>query len=380
MITSEDGPLARDARDAGRLWLLCPRRSPLGYLFRLARLLRRLRPQVAHAHSGRLACLAARLAGVPLILETRHGVFEQNRPLYRRFPALARWEGWKCRLAHRTLCVCAADARWLERAGGLPRRRLAVALNGVPPAGDGPSTAADARRVRRDARRREWDLPREEPILGFVGRLAGQKAPERVLELLARLAAGRNATGAAAADAEPRDGGPEGAATGPEGAAAGPDGAATVPLAVFCGDGPLQEELRRLADALGIAHRVRYLGEVPDARRILPAFDLLLLPSRFEGLPYAILEALAEGVPVLATPVAGVPEALSGPVLSASVLAWDPQDWAQRARTLLRAPAAERWREAAAARAASLTEDRMLAEIAAVYGAPPAGVAEKPAF
>ena len=75
---------------------------------------------------------------------------------------------------------------------------------------------------------------------------------------------------------------------------------------VVVGSGPLERSLRVMADLLGIANKVLWLGEDRDGKCLLPAFDLLALPSRYEGLPYVTLEALSAGLPVVATATAGV--------------------------------------------------------------------------
>ena len=74
------------------------------------------------------------------------------------------------------------------------------------------------------------------------------------------------------------------------------------------GDGPERAVLRRLATALGVAHAVRFAGYVPDARRLIAGHRALVHAARAENLPLALVEALAEGVPVFAVPVGGVPE------------------------------------------------------------------------
>jgi glycosyltransferase involved in cell wall biosynthesis len=76
-------------------------------------------------------------------------------------------------------------------------------------------------------------------------------------------------------------------------------------LEVF-GDGPLRPELEKQAEELGVD--VRFHGDVPNARQRLEAADLLVLPSRGDNLPVAVLEAMAAAVPVVATRVGGVPE------------------------------------------------------------------------
>ena len=71
LITSERGELTRMASDSGAISTVIPRPGRLSYLIRLTAHFRRTRPDVVHAHSGRLPCLAARLARVPWVLDTR---------------------------------------------------------------------------------------------------------------------------------------------------------------------------------------------------------------------------------------------------------------------------------------------------------------------
>jgi glycosyltransferase involved in cell wall biosynthesis len=76
----------------------------------------------------------------------------------------------------------------------------------------------------------------------------------------------------------------------------------------IAGDGPERGRLERLAAELGVANRVRFLGELPDAHELLAEAHILAHAARSEGLSNAILEAMAEGVPVVATPVGATPE------------------------------------------------------------------------
>lgn len=79
----------------------------------------------------------------------------------------------------------------------------------------------------------------------------------------------------------------------------------------FVGDGADRPALERMAAELGVAGRVTFHGIVPDAARLLRAFDALALSSRTEGTPMVLLEAMAAGVPVAATRVGGVPDVVS---------------------------------------------------------------------
>jgi glycosyltransferase involved in cell wall biosynthesis len=92
--------------------------------------------------------------------------------------------------------------------------------------------------------------------------------------------------------------------------------AATTPEAgnvkfVAVGRGPLEPDLRALRDELGLGARFEFLGFRPDAVELMTAFDIFCLPSHHEGLPIALMEALALGLPVVATRVGGVEELVS---------------------------------------------------------------------
>ncbi|MBN2104190.1 glycosyltransferase [bacterium] len=79
---------------------------------------------------------------------------------------------------------------------------------------------------------------------------------------------------------------------------------------IFIGDGPLRDELSRQAESLGVRKSIHFLGFRKDIPRLLLNLDLFILPSLYEGLPNAVLEAMACGLPVVATSVDGTPEAI----------------------------------------------------------------------
>lgn len=79
---------------------------------------------------------------------------------------------------------------------------------------------------------------------------------------------------------------------------------------IFIGDGPLHSELDRLVRSLGVSEAVHFLGFRKDIPRLLRNLDLFVLPSMYEGLPNVVLEAMACGLPVIATAVDGTPEAV----------------------------------------------------------------------
>ncbi len=79
-------------------------------------------------------------------------------------------------------------------------------------------------------------------------------------------------------------------------------------LLVIAGSGPLDAELRQLAKQLGLTDRICFLGQIPQARRLFSAFDLFVLTSDHEPFGMVLLEAMAAGVPVMATDCGGAPE------------------------------------------------------------------------
>ncbi len=102
---------------------------------------------------------------------------------------------------------------------------------------------------------------------------------------------------------------------------------------VFAGDGPLRESLEAQARSLGIGDRVRFLGFRDDVPALLAAFDVFVLPSLYEGLPNAVLEAMACGRPVVATAVDGTPEVVEDGVTGLLV---PPRDPARLSEALLK--------------------------------------------
>lgn len=87
---------------------------------------------------------------------------------------------------------------------------------------------------------------------------------------------------------------------------------------IWVGTGTLFPRLQAVANELGVTERIKFLGERSDIPDLLDAADIFILPSQFEGMPLAIMEAMAKGKPVIATAVSGIPEELgdTGKLLS----------------------------------------------------------------
>jgi glycosyltransferase involved in cell wall biosynthesis len=108
------------------------------------------------------------------------------------------------------------------------------------------------------------------------------------------------------------------------------------------GEGPLEGRLRRQAAALGIADRVSFLGYVRDPERVLASAQVFALCSRSEGFPRSILEAMRAGLPVVASAVGGVPEAVSEPYTGHLATPGDPVAFAEALAPLLKDTALRR--------------------------------------
>lgn len=215
-----------------------------------------------HGHSSKGGAVA-RLAA----FGTRAAAFYTLHGLIMMDPGLPRWK-WlmyltiELTLARRTsrvIAVSPEEARAAVRLGFGPSRVVLI-----------PNGVRELNLTPRAEARRSLGVADDAILVGFVGRLVEQKAPEILIHAIARAVK-------------------------------------VVPQArlVIVGDGPLGPPLRRLAEQLQVTDEIHWLGEC-DARQYLAAFDAFALPSRKEGLPYVILEALAAGLPVVATDSAGV--------------------------------------------------------------------------
>jgi glycosyltransferase involved in cell wall biosynthesis len=241
-----------------------PRRGhgDLGRVLALRRTLGELGPAILHTVLWSANCyarLAAVGLGIPRVITAERNVI-----------ARPRWEVAVERgldpMTDVYLVNAAAVARELER-HGLPGAKMRVVRNGVD-LGRFPRFAVERREARATL-----GFPPERRLVAQVGRLAPQKDYPTYLRAAAVVATRH------------------------------PD----VDFLVI-GNGPEHEALERLAGELGIGGRVRWLGLRHDVPAILAAVDVLVLASRFEGLPNVVIEAMAAGAAVVATDVGGCRE------------------------------------------------------------------------
>jgi glycosyltransferase involved in cell wall biosynthesis len=116
----------------------------------------------------------------------------------------------------------------------------------------------------------------------------------------------------------------------------------TAVTAVIAGDGPLKDQLRQQAAALGLGDAVRFLGHRTDVETVLAAADVFVLSSESEGLSNTILEAMAAGLPVVATSVGGADEIIQDGVTGRLVPSGSPVKMAEALASMLGDPAVRR--------------------------------------
>jgi glycosyltransferase involved in cell wall biosynthesis len=246
------GDLARagiPVHDLGMAW-----KGDLRVLLRLARLLRGGRIQILYTfmfHPTVLGRLVGWLCGVPVRISSERVMAWEGR--MRRFV-----NRWTVCLATHVVAVSDRVAAYAAREFRIPPDRLSTIYNGV-----------DLNHFRPVGRARTG----EAPVIGSTARLHVKNDHATLLRAFARVSARRPGT-----------------------------------RLLLVGHGPEEAELRALATALGIGAHVRFTGELADVAPSLQQMDLYVQASVAEGMPNSVLEAMAAGLPVVATSVGGTPE------------------------------------------------------------------------
>ncbi|MEM6506743.1 MAG: glycosyltransferase family 4 protein [Planctomycetota bacterium] len=271
-----------------------PERGPIDW--RSVRLLRdlckRLHVDIWHAHDYKtdiLGRLIKRWHPMKLVT-TMHGFTGETwrTRLYAKLShrALRRYD--------RVLAVSPPLMRYAAEHGVHPDK-----LRHVP---NGIDLTEYKRRQPREQAKYALGLPKDEHAIGVVARFSVEKGVDRAARLFAQLFALRP----------------------------------NLRLHLI-GEGAERQQLETLIDALGLTYRVRWWGWQRDTRPILEAMDTLLLPSHTEGLPNVLLEAMAIGLPVAATPVGAVPNVIDNGSCGV-LLSKDESQWAGQVLPLIDEP------------------------------------------
>lgn len=331
LLLLNDGRLAATAREAGlAVWIVAERGLGLRPLARaVGAALNDIRPEVVHSHRYKENLLAFLLAPARKIrcVVTIHG-FEPPTRIGARVRVALR-DAVTFRLGYRAEARFAAVSTDL-----LDRYRIRPDAAHVVPNG-----VAVPDHITRPA---VWTerMHTEPPTIGWIGRMVPIKALELLIEAFRRLPGGESP-----------------------------------PQLVLIGDGPERGALEQQVANAGLSDRVLFTGFVTDPERWFEGMDLFVLPSHHEGAPIALLDALAHGVPVIASAVGGIPDIIGASGGAVLVRERDAASWASALGNALAHPEemariGRRGRELVK-REYSL--ERMAARYAELYGATPAG-------
>ncbi|MBI3861746.1 MAG: glycosyltransferase [Planctomycetia bacterium] len=318
-----EGALAGELRAAGVVvtCLGARRWTNVGAVWRLSRALRQFHPALVQTflfHANLSGRIAGRVAGV------RH-IVSGIRVAERR----SRWPLWIDRatnwMVHATVCVSQAVAEFSIREAGLSRRKIVVVPNGVDVSKFTAATPADLGLL---------GIPPGSETLLTIGRLDRQKGLATLVEAAARVI--------------PKH-----------------------PNVHFLlvGEGPERGPIENLIQQKGLGTRIHVAGWRSDVPDLLAAGSALVLPSLWEGMPNVVLEAMAAGLPVVATRVEGVAELVREGETGLTVPAESPQELAGAIEKLLGDPEAA-WAMGHAGReraAAEFTWETMTRRYEALY-------------
>ena len=238
------------------------RQVSLGWTGRLRGLVRDHEIHLVHTHmplSASVARLALHGANAPTVIHTEHN-------LWQRYRASTRWAN---ALTYRRNASAIAVSEGVA-ASIRSRRPVQTVIHGID------INALQHGRVARKRARARLGLASDAPVVGNVGNFTAKKDHGTLLSAFAQVRAEH------------------------------PDA-----RLLLIGTGPLEEALRRQAEELCLNDAILFTGMREDVFDLLPAFDVFVLSSRFEGLPIALLEAMGSGVTPVATRVGGVPEVIT---------------------------------------------------------------------
>ncbi|GIV04869.1 MAG: glycosyl transferase family 1 [Fimbriimonadales bacterium] len=299
---------------------------------------RRLRAYLAregydlvHTHTskgGVIGRAAAWHARIPAVVHTVHGFafHEQSRPWAIRF--YAGLERLAARWCHRIVTVSEYHMRWALQLGiGTPQQLRAIP-NGIEPQRAAPQSAPDSLR-------QQLHIAPDTRVILSTGRLATQKGLEYLIQAARLLQS---------ADLPPF-------------------------VVLIAGDGPLRQHLERQACAAGVGKQVRFLGFWKAVGDLLAIADIVVLPTLWEGLSIALLEAMAAGKPIITTTIGSNLEATDNGSAAKLVPPKDPISLADAMREWLLHPEhAHPYAEAARRRFQKYyTEEKMLEKYRQLY-------------
>lgn len=326
LATSYEGPLTERARRAGAQVHIVPTLkrqlhpiTDVEAVQDFRKLIDAIKPDLIHAHSskaGMVSRVAGRMCGVPVVYTVHGWAFAQGAPPARR--AIA-WlsEAAMSPLAKKIICVTSRDENYARTRGVLRNGNGLTILHGIS----------------------DHDAPRatpatQPPRIIMVARFSPQKDFLTLIQALPHLKARK------------------------------------LNFQVdFAGSGAEMHRAQKLAEQLGVAEKISFLGDRDDVPQLLGQSQIFVLSTHYEGLPISILEAMRAGLPIVATNVDGVPEAVREGVNGLLVPRANPAALAHAIAQMIESP---ELRVGMGAESRRMYEkdfgvDRMLAELNQVY-------------
>ncbi|MBW2999947.1 glycosyltransferase family 4 protein, partial [Candidatus Woesearchaeota archaeon] len=247
---------------------------PFGYLKALNQLkshIKKNKFDIVHTHSsaaGILGRIAARLAKTPVIIHTVHGWGLQEGMSFMKKKIYLMLERFCAGFTDKIVCVSEADIKTgIEKKICRDRKKYAVIRSGI-------DVNKFSKQIDINKKKKELGINPEQIVIGTVGRLDKQKNPIDLLKA-AKIVLNKNPNA----------------------------------LFLFAGDGPLREKTEKLLKINNL-NNFKILGFRNDVDELVHVFDMLVLTSLWEGLPRAVIEAMAAKNPVIANNVGGVREAV----------------------------------------------------------------------
>jgi glycosyltransferase involved in cell wall biosynthesis len=264
----------------------------LDAVWRFYRLLHSQQPEILHTwmfHANIIGRLIGRMAGVPIIITSERTMGQEG--IFRRW--LNRYTAG---MSDRIICVSNSVASFAKGTIKLPASKLVVIPNGV-------QLERFENLPAKSEARAKYKLEGSVPIIGAIGRPRPVKGYPVLIDAFSQLTWKHPSA-----------------------------------LLLFVGNGPESLKLIEQVNRLGISHRVIFFDDQPDITGLLPALDIVAIPSLHEGMPNVAIEAMAARLPIVATSVGGTPEVVINRETGFLVRPHDPEALANALSSLLEQP------------------------------------------
>lgn len=292
-------------------------------IWNVVKVLKRIKPDIIHIHSskaGIIGRIAAYIVGIPAIFTAHGWAFTDGVSVIRRMIVLP-LEKWLARYTKKIICVSEYDRNIALANGVGTEEQLLTIHNGIPDIES--SFCLNTHNERR----------KDELHCVMVARFSAQKDYKTVVKAIQQVS--------------------------PE-----------IPVQVsFVGQGVLLEEIKQFVRETGTSEKIQFLGARADVPDILSCTDIFLLVTNYEGFPISILEAMRAGLPVIATDVGGVKEAVVDGVTGYLVPRGESKAVKRKIEILARNPNL-RYKMGEAARERFIkyfTQEKMLEKVSGVY-------------